>query len=161
MALSNAANWGRHAFQRAVKCSTFPLDTERQRGSGEILPSLFLSLFPSSVSLLHGSQDALCGGCGPWPLCQPSHSPWADHQHPEHSVLLDPLSKHTELIKLFNFPTDAAAFLSSSCLLSSLSLLPALSSRLCFFFTYPTVNQTISAGRSEFIDIICVCHSWW
>lgn len=104
-----------------MKCSTFPLDTERQRGSGEILPSLFLSLFPSSMSLLHGSQDALCGGCGPWPLCQPSHSPWADHQLPEHSVLLDPLSKHTQLIKLFNFPTDAAAFLSSSCLLSSLS----------------------------------------
>lgn len=96
LALSNAANWGRHAFQRAVKCSTFPLDTERQRGSGEILPSLFLSLFPSSISLLHGSQDALCGGCGPWPSCQPSHSPWADRQHPEHSVLLDPpLETHT------------------------------------------------------------------
>lgn len=96
-------------------------------GSGETLPSLFLSVFPSSISLLHGSQDALCGGCGPWPSCQPSHSPWADQQHPEHSVLLDPPLK-TQLIKFFNFPTEAAA------ILSSLSLLPALSSLLRFFY---------------------------
>lgn len=51
--------------------STFPLAEGPRGDPAEPLP---LS-FPPSVALLHSSQDALCGGCGPWPLAGPlTHS---------------------------------------------------------------------------------------